>query len=347
MPALPEVQPLVKKWVTLPQALRWIVEGIEPDLAGEPGTLPSFPEGDTSCKDLYRYWISGEIELYGQLGLDAEVLYDDSFSPIGVECRSLGEFKKVRVDHLRKAGINAIDWKCSSFYTFIYNEEDQSHYIKFCWENLKIRWGDLLRLATKKKISNPNQTESQDPSTGKKSGSGRPKRKDWPLMAALVAIIWECEPTRLRDSDLRTYNRVKEILSKVNYHQCGLPPSADGPDIPARDGLVRHAIVSVEHARKLKPSDKDTSIKKRLRHREKPPNIQRIVFALVATIAERKSTGWPNLSDRERHKNIVEILKASSNTGFDDDLKSVDLSLIGEGIVFAGKAKELYEQGER
>ena len=138
MPPLPTIQPPAPEWVTLPQALRWIVGETLPVLPsyeiGNPAELPYFYESDTSREDLFRALVSGELELHGTPDPDV-----------------FGEVKFLRVptEIIAKAGFSSINWRESILCIPSADGHIPAKKEGFYWVDLRVRWADLYALTTR------------------------------------------------------------------------------------------------------------------------------------------------------------------------------------------------------
>ena len=278
MPALSNMQPHVKEFITLPQALHWIVSGKEPDLTGELEGFPSAPEGDASCEDLYRCWITGQLELFGNRGKKASLKRDPVLAREEVIFSEFEDFSKIPSELIMQFGIDAIDWERSTLSRIFYNEDDGEWVVSSndddsggfdYWERLCVRWVDLRKLtagreplgaAKRKRLTGRREPSDaatrpldpiadvyrEDSDSDEKRGPGAPKRPDWTLIAALTAIIRERERgSREVSSELGTHNRLKLILEAAGY-RC-----PDNPNPPSRSGFKKEALDCVGEAEML------------------------------------------------------------------------------------------------
>lgn len=342
MPTLPNAHPLVKEWITLPQALCWIVDGIEPDLIGEPGSLPSSPKTDAARTNLYRYWVSGQLELHGQSGKDATISDNETPPYKKMECHNLENLKKINKNLIRRGGINRIDWAHGTFYREIKDRDDCDECFFFYFENLRVNWQELYNLTLESNPSGNTRSVVQAPSANKKRGRGGPKRRDWPVIAALAAIIWERE-AKMRETDQGLCNRTARILEVrkneadgANYNPC-LP----------RESFIRSAVYAVEQAIKLYPIKEDVSLRKRKRSKHYPPDILSCASALAVITIERSRNRGTSITESEIINLVTHNISAIYNVKLDDYYGTPRENLEKLSIENARKAEEYYNEWHR
>lgn len=194
MPAFSNMKPHVKEFVTLPQALHWIIDGIEPDLTGELKDLPSTPEGDTSCKDLYRCWITGQLELFGNRGKKASLRRESELAREEVIFNEFEDFSKIPSELIMQFGIDAIDWERSTLSRIFYNEDDGEWVVSSddddCggfdyWEDLCVRWVDLRQLTGGRE---PLGAAKRQRLTGRPSPPPTPSTSSAPIMWSATTL---------------------------------------------------------------------------------------------------------------------------------------------------------------
>jgi hypothetical protein len=313
MPALPKAPSLVTEWITLPQALRWIVDGTEPDLAGDRGAPPSSPETDAARSDLYRYWISGQLELHGLPGEDATISYDATSSRMEPECDKFGYLEKINKDLIRHEGIDRIDWANGTFYREISGEKESDNCFLFYFCGLRVNREKLYALYTNNKPSRCSQAVLQSPSTEGKRGRGGPKRSDWPLIAALAAIIWEREAEN-RYSDKGLCDRTARIL-EVRKNETNGEKYREGP---SREGFFREAISAVEQAIKIYPGKNNIILKKRERSKYYRPDILSVASALASITTERNHSEGVDVIDSINIELVKENIALLDNICLDN-----------------------------
>ncbi len=313
MPILPKARPMVKKWITLPQALRWIADGIEPDLAGEPGSLPSSPEIDAARVGLYRHWISGRLELHGRSGEGATISYDVASARAEVKHNELTKLKKINKSLIRREGIERIDWEHGTFYREVSEKEEIDDWFQFYFDDLRINWKELYDLTTENNSSSNTPAEKNSPSTDGKRGRGGPKRSDWPLMAALAAIIWEREAEN-RYSDKGLCDRTGRIL-EVRKNETNGEEYKEGP---SREGFFREAISAVEQAIKLYPGNNNITLKERKRSKRYLPDILSCASALASITTERNHSEGADVTDSINIELIKENIALIDNICLDN-----------------------------
>ncbi len=132
-------------WVTLPQALRWIMAGEMPTLENREA-LPTCPSAHTSRADLFSFWIDGRLKLYGLDGYDPNRPWTPLKSSLTYEydCWKGTDLAWISPQVIKQANFDSIDWEHGTLGRFhLLKHEDDSHPY---FIDLRVRWNDLAKL---------------------------------------------------------------------------------------------------------------------------------------------------------------------------------------------------------
>ena len=344
MPDFPKMQR--QKWVTLPQALRWIMTREEPSPENR-GTLPTFPDGDTSREDLFRHWIDLRLKLYGLDGFDPRRPWTPLTSSLTYkdDCWEHTGYLWIRCDRICRAGFDSIDWERGSLGHFFIGDHEDGSYPYFV--DLRVRWDALHALTTEKKTSGTNEAGARKSSAvaqkeheDVKRPAAQPKQSrqggryvwpDWPMMTALTAMV--------RDRDRYFWEKVgrdkkRERVASIlgDEYKC-----IDGKPIPASSSFRDHAVAAVDVAVAFLE-------KSWLLERDAPLRWLPLVAALAIIIGEREPDSWKQSSESEKHGKIKLILEVLGCTDPDEIPISSGSEVIDEALIAVKRAREFYEK---
>jgi hypothetical protein len=231
MPSLPDIQPNVREWITLRQALCWIVRGLEPDLVGAAYTLSLPPEFDHACRQLFRLFSTDKLKVRGKPAINITLTYNEQSSAPEAECSEFGNETDISAEIFRRTGFDSIDWKYGELKHASYDHSVEAAVISIYMSDLCVRWSDLRQLteegrsvgvdAKERRLEDQNQDREQSGkkrsvATSKRQG-GRKPRDDWPMLAALSAILSERDPKFWRKGIDKKIEDLKNILVKVGH----------------------------------------------------------------------------------------------------------------------------------
>lgn len=331
MPDSPKLQR--QKWITLPQALRWIVTREVPTPENM-GVLPSFPDGDSSRENLFRYWIEGSLKLYGSSesnsiqGRLPYRSYED-------DCEETYGFRAtIPAEIIKKSGFNSINWcHCTIGYYYI---EDNPPDLYCYWVNLRVRWDDFYALTTGREISRPekkshvslHKKRSSAPSKGQR---GKKPRKDWPLLAALSVIVGERNPDFWA---VGTDDKL-EILGPILAAGDHLSPNNN--ILPGRSQFDKIALSYVKVANELVAEQRSPDL-------PLLPDTLPLVAALVAIIREHDREPGEVSCESKMTEQVELLLNAAADVEGSSFFGSSDTDLYKKAQAATKHASEVHKR---
>ncbi|MBI2240934.1 MAG: hypothetical protein HYU59_09055 [Magnetospirillum gryphiswaldense] len=325
------VNPQRQAWITLPQALRWVMAGEMPTLENRE-TLPSCPSEHTSRANLFSFWIDGRLKLYGLEGYYPNRPWTPLQSSLTYEydCWEGTDLVWIRPQVIKQANFDSIDWEHGTLGRFhLLKDEVDSHPY---FIDLRVRWNDLYAITTGKEAPAYEKKSHGGlvVETPKRRG-GRKPRKDWPLLAALSIMVGDRNPNFWAVSTDDKLGILRPIL------EAGHHVSPNNNTLPGRSQFDKIALPYMKVANELLAERRSLGL----------PLMQDMlpfVAALVAIIREHDREPGEVSCESKMTEQVKYLLSATADLEGSNFLGSSDIGLYKKAQAVTKYANEAHKE---